>query len=69
MKITKKSKISDIVEKQPKLAEILMTKYGLHCIGCFAAAFETLEQGAKAHGMDQKQIDKMIKDLNSQLSA
>ncbi|MCK4927909.1 MAG: DUF1858 domain-containing protein, partial [Candidatus Aenigmarchaeota archaeon] len=38
--------------------------HGLHCIGCFAAAFETLEQGAMAHGLD---IDKLLKDLNISL--
>ncbi|MCK5594525.1 MAG: DUF1858 domain-containing protein, partial [Candidatus Aenigmarchaeota archaeon] len=36
--------------------------HGLHCIGCFAASFETLEQGAAAHGMD---IKKLVEDLNA----
>jgi hybrid cluster-associated redox disulfide protein len=40
-------------------------KYGLHCIGCHVATWETLEQGAMAHGMDRKQLENMIKDLNN----
>jgi len=36
----------------------------MHCIGCPAAAMETLEEGCLAHGMDKKQIDNLIKKLN-----
>lgn len=63
-KITGKTKLGDIVEKYPKVAEILADKYQLHCVGCFAAAFETLEQGAKAHGMSKKEIDSLIEEIN-----
>ena len=66
-KITGKTKLGDIVEKYPKAAEILADKYQLHCIGCFAAAFETLEEGAKAHGMSKKKIEKLIQDLNESI--
>ncbi|MFC1711077.1 DUF1858 domain-containing protein [Patescibacteria group bacterium] len=66
-KITTKTKISDLIEKNPSIAEVLMNKYGLHCVGCFAAAFETIEQGAKAHSMNKKEIEKMIIDLNSKV--
>ena len=67
VKITGKTKLGDIVEKYPKAADILVDKYQLHCIGCFAAAFETLEEGAKAHGMNKKKIDKLIQDLNKNI--
>jgi len=63
MKVTKKTNINKLVEKYPKTADI-MFKYGLHCIGCYVAAFETIEQGALAHGMDKKAIDKLVKKLN-----
>ncbi|MFW6130427.1 MAG: DUF1858 domain-containing protein [Atribacterota bacterium] len=59
-KITKQMKIEEIIQKYPKTAEVF-GKYGFHCIGCAAASFETLKQGAKAHGID---IDKLIEDLN-----
>tara|TARA_Y100000034_G_scaffold26979_3_gene32126 strand:- start:3510 stop:3716 length:207 start_codon:yes stop_codon:yes gene_type:complete len=59
-KITKKQNIGEIVSKHPKTVEVFQ-KHGLHCIGCFASHFETLEQGCKAHGID---ADKMVKDLN-----
>lgn len=63
-KITGKTKLGDIVEKYPKAAEVLADKYQLHCIGCFAAAFETLKEGAEAHGMSEKEIEKLVEDLN-----
>jgi hybrid cluster-associated redox disulfide protein len=62
--ITSQTRLGEILEKYPEAAEVLAEKYQLFCVGCFGAAFETLEQGAAAHGMDEKQIKAMIKDLN-----
>ena len=42
-------------------------QHGLHCIGCMASSAETIEQGALAHGMKKKDIEKLIKDLNSKV--
>jgi hybrid cluster-associated redox disulfide protein len=63
-KITKGMLLAEIVEKYPKLAEVLTVKYGFHCIGCFAAEMETLGQGAAVHGMTKKEIDKLVEKLN-----
>lgn len=67
MKITKKTKLSKIA-KDKKLAKILTEEYGLFCVSCHLAPFETLEEGAKAHGMKDKEIEKMIKKLNNQIT-
>jgi hybrid cluster-associated redox disulfide protein len=61
IKITKDVNIMELVGKYPQTAQILIEDYGMHCIGCMAASFETLEQGAKAHGMKAKQIEAMVK--------
>ena len=58
--ITKKMSFSEIIEKNPKALEILL-KNEMHCIGCPMAQMETLEEGAKAHGLDP---DKLVKELN-----
>ncbi len=63
VKITSKTKLSEIMQKNPNAAEILFGA-GMHCIGCGMASGETLEQGCLAHGMDKKQIDELIKRLN-----
>ena len=61
--ITKNMIIGECISKYPETAEYLM-KMGFHCIGCFAAGFETLEQGLKSHGKSNEEIEKIIKDLN-----
>lgn len=63
MKITKKTKISEIVKINPKAKEILFEE-GMHCIGCPMAQQETLEEGCLAHGMEEKKIKQIIKKLN-----
>lgn len=62
MKITKAMKIEEILKKYPETIEVFL-KHGFHCLGCAAASFENLEQGAKAHGID---VDELIKELNDQ---
>ncbi len=61
-KITKKTKLSELVRNE-KAAELLF-KEGLTCIGCPMAIQETLEQGCKAHGLNDKEIEELIKKLN-----
>jgi hybrid cluster-associated redox disulfide protein len=58
--ITKEMGISDVIQKYPELIPVFI-QHGLGCIGCALANFETIEQGAGAHGMD---IDRLMKDLN-----
>lgn len=62
-KITSNWTIQKLIEKYPEATEVLI-KYGFHCVGCALAQYETLEQGAKAHGLDKKQIKKLLEELN-----
>lgn len=62
-KITKKMSFAEILGKFPEAAEILMEK-GMHCIGCPMAQMESLEDGAKAHGLD---ADEIVKEINEKL--
>lgn len=64
MSLNKKMKIEEILEKWPKLGLVLVEKYGFHCVGCPMASQESLEEGAKAHGMSDKKIDELVKDLD-----
>lgn len=59
-KITKEMKIEEILQNYPQSVEVFI-KHGFHCLGCAAASFENLEDGAKAHGVD---IDKLVEELN-----
>ena len=59
-KITKETRISEIVEKYPQTISLLLGK-GLHCIGCPLAPDETFEEAAKVHGFD---LEKLLEELN-----
>jgi hybrid cluster-associated redox disulfide protein len=62
-KINKNMTFGELLQIFPGAAPILGS-YGLHCIGCHLSVSETIEQGMKAHGMDDAKITKMIDDLN-----
>lgn len=53
--------ISEVVQKFPETIEVFM-KHGLGCVGCSAARYENIAQGAAVHGID---ADKLIADLNA----
>ncbi|MGI6144766.1 MAG: DUF1858 domain-containing protein [Clostridia bacterium] len=60
MNITKEMSITEIVQKYPKTIEVFM-RHGMGCLGCAAARFENVAQGAAAHGVD---VDNLIAALN-----
>ncbi len=62
-KVTKGMTLGEILAKHPNAARI-MVGYGLHCVGCHVAAWETLEQGAKAHGLDDNKVEEMVNEIN-----
>ena len=66
-KITNDTTIGDVLMQNPKHAALLseiMTGFGIHCVGCGAATYETLEQGVLGHGFSEEQLTKLVKDLN-----
>ena len=58
--VNKDMTIGEVIREDRKAAAILM-QFGMGCIGCAAAHFENIEQGAMAHGID---IDELITALN-----
>ena len=63
-KISKTMTFGELLRVFPGAAPIL-GQYGLHCIGCHLSVSETIEQGMRAHGMDEAKISKLIEELNS----
>jgi hybrid cluster-associated redox disulfide protein len=59
--ITKEMSFSEAIRTNPNAGEVFH-KYGMGCVGCVAAVFETIEQGAHAHGID---VEALVKDLNT----
>ncbi|MBN2809113.1 MAG: DUF1858 domain-containing protein [Deltaproteobacteria bacterium] len=63
MSITKETPIRDLLTKYPKAAEVFVEK-GMACLGCAASMFETVEEGAAAHGID---VDALLVEMNKVL--
>jgi len=61
--ITKEMTLGEVVQTYPETVNI-MFKYGLHCIGCHVATWETIEQGMLAHGNTAGQIESMVREMN-----
>lgn len=62
--------IEDILSLFPHKSQKLaneITRAGLHCVGCGAATWETLEAGMLSHGMDRTEIDTLVSRLNTLL--
>lgn len=66
-KITKDMNMADVLFKYPEVAEVFMD-YGLHCVGCFAASFDTIEAGSKAHQLSDEEIEEMVSRANEVIS-
>ena len=60
MAITKEMSIVDVVQQYPQTVEVFRN-FGMGCLGCAAARFENIAQGAAAHGID---ADALVADLN-----
>lgn len=65
MKITKDMSIREVVEAYPQVVPVFI-QHGMGCLGCAIASFETIEEGAIAHGID---VEQLIKDLNAATEA
>jgi hybrid cluster-associated redox disulfide protein len=65
-KITADMTLGEAVSKYPQTMEVLF-RHGLHCIGCHVSAYETIAQGAMAHGLDEKEVKKMVEEMNKKI--
>jgi len=59
--ITKEMTIGEVVREHPEAVRVFLA-HGLMCVGCAAARFENILQGATAHGID---VDALVTDLNA----
>jgi iron-sulfur cluster assembly accessory protein len=70
-KVSKEMTIEGIFSRFPHKSQKLaqeMTNSGLHCVGCGAAVWETLEAGMLSHGFSPEDVDDMVERLNGILS-
>lgn len=60
MKITKDMKIAEVLKKHPASKAVFL-KYIPACIKCGGASAESIERGARMHGIDP---DVLVSELN-----
>lgn len=58
--IRKDMSIGDVLKKYPEAISVF-EEFGLGCIGCRAALFEDIEEGARVHGVD---VEALVANLN-----
>jgi hybrid cluster-associated redox disulfide protein len=58
---TKDMSILDALQADPRAREIFAA-HGMGCIGCMGATLESIEAGAKMHGLDTAAL---LRDLNA----
>lgn len=56
--------VGDVLRKVPEAA-VIMEDYGLHCTGCSVKSFESVKNGALAHGFSEERIVEMLKEINA----
>ncbi len=70
-RISREMTIEEIFSRFPQKSQKLaqeMTNRGLHCVGCGAATWETLEMGMLSHGFAEEEIDDLVARLNEILA-
>ncbi len=51
--------IGDVVRAYPQLIDPLK-QIGIHCVGCYASTFDSIQEGVLKHGLDPIKVCKML---------
>ncbi len=65
--ISRATNIQAIADSYPEAVSVMAEK-GLHCFGCHGASADSVESGAKGHGMDDAAIDAMVHEMNEMVA-
>lgn len=63
-KITGDETFAEVIQKYPVVIPVFF-EFGLHCIGCHIGAYESVKDGAMAHGVEP---EKLIEALNKAIN-
>lgn len=62
MKVNKSMTIGEIISKNEKAIEILMS-FGMGCVGCPSAQAESIEEACQVHGLDVNELIEKLKEI------
>ena len=65
MRISKDMTIEEVIQQFPETIQVF-SRYGVGCLGCSAAQYDNIEQGAVIHGLDTEQL---LRELNACIGA
>jgi len=65
MQITKEMTIEEVIQQFPETIQVF-SRYGVGCVGCSAAQYDNIGQGASIHGLD---TDRLLQELNACIAA
>ncbi len=57
--------IMELAESYPQVVDFMINEYEFHCIGCIMSGFESLRQGAQAHGIIGSDFDEMMARIDA----
>lgn len=63
--ITADTNIIEAVQAHPEILQVF-ADHGLGCVGCMASQFESIGEGAGAHGLD---VPALLKEINECIKA
>lgn len=63
MQVSRNMNLGEVAARWPAARAVLLD-YGLHCVGCFASSYDTIDAGAKIHGMSEEEIGEMVSEMN-----
>ena len=61
MEITGWMKIEEVVRQYPETIRVF-DQHGVACLGCCGAEVDSVERGARIHGID---LDQLLRELNA----
>lgn len=60
--------ISELISRFPQLEKVLVAEFGFHCVNCFLAEIDTLEEGAAIHGIVGEDFEILMKRVQEVIS-
>jgi iron-sulfur cluster assembly accessory protein len=64
MVVSRQMNVQEVATKYPEAVQVMLG-YGLHCVGCHASMVDTIEDGARGHGMADEEIDDLVAEINA----
>lgn len=62
------STIAEVLEAHGPDADRIFRRYGLFCLGCDHSTAESIEMGARNHGVNPRRVEQLLRELNSAFS-